>query len=179
MLHNIPLSQVVTPASVNSGTIGWDAAISQFIRDRSGRMAFQLLSRVENAAVSGSASNILVCPAGYQCLPILCVARLQGGTVGSPQQYEMYRGDSLTASNSWAANSAGGSYVSFAKLTLTNPLLIWSRPDSTLFADLAPEAVPMLDGDDPTLNTLKIRRQAGNTLTLGLSIYGMAWPKSD
>lgn len=181
-LQNLNLATITSPIIPNPGIAGWDAGLSQFMKERSGRMQFGLVTRLDPFTPDNDSDGTvaITCPPGFQCIPMLVLAFLRGGTVASPQYYEFFR-VSKTAANMWAGLNAGGgaNYISFAKLTLTEPLVIWARPDSSLFTDLAPEGIPMLDGDDNLLNTLNIRRQAGNSLSIGLHFYGCAWPKSD
>jgi len=184
-IFNILLSDILNGSSsqINPGQGGWDAPISQFIKEQKGRHRMALLSRMESIVPANSAAgtSILVCPAGYSCMPLLTLLWLRGGTAASPQHYEWFVGGSgsgKSASTVWAG-SAGASYVNVAGLVAGRPMVIWSRPDANLFTDLTPKMVPVLDGDDVNLNSLQVRRQAGNSLTLGFWTYGMVWPKSD
>jgi len=184
-LFNVLLSDILNgPASqINPGQGGWDATISQFIKDQKGRERLGLLARMESIVPSNSSAgtSILVCPPGYSCMPLLTLLWLRGGTPASPQHYEWFVGGSgsgKSAATVWAGSS-GASYVNVFGLAAGRPMPIWARPDASMFTDLAPKMVPVLDGDDVNLNSLQIRRQAGNSLTLGLWTYGMVWAKSD
>lgn len=178
-LKNLSLSEILTPTPLNPGTAGWDAGVSQFMKDRSSRTAFQTLTILETIQPTNGAGGqvVMTCPPGFICIPIGCMVFLRGGTIGSPQHYELFR-VSNSAANSWAGNN-GASYISFANLTVTNPILMWARPGTSLFTDAIPEGIPLLDGDDPLYNTLMMRRQAGNVLTLGLRFFGLAYAKAD
>jgi len=174
------LSQLLTPIPINPGSAGWDAALTKFLQEANTYAFERLVTRVETLAPASSAAGSVVvsCPAGMICVVTKIMFYLRGGTLASPQNYDIFRGTN-SADNSWAGNGSGGSVVDFSNLAIHRPLMVWPRPGSTLFADNAPEAIPLLDGDDLTLQTLNIQKTAGNSLTLGIHVYGFAYPKND